>query len=154
MKMTAVLAMKKIASEKFKLKDVTFDGFDSIDLKDIGDSITDSELEDLDTQIEAWAKLRIAYEGEPPENYRVLNSIIMDWVDDHDENLKKTINPELKAFLHDQYKNIDISHLDENFDDYIWEDQVDYMAEIDENNKEIKFVVELVLEVEETEDSE
>jgi len=154
MKMSAVMAMKKLAADKFKLKDVRFDGFDSIDLKDVGDSITDPDLENLESQIEVWAKLVINYEGEPPENYRLLNSIIMDWVDDHDADLKKVINPELKAFLNGQYKNIDISHLDEKFDDYVWEDQVDYMADLDEENKEIKFIVELVLEIEETEDSD
>ena len=36
----------------------------------------------------------------------------------------------------------------EDFDDYIWEDQVDYHPCLDEEKKEIGFTVELVLNVE------
>jgi hypothetical protein len=79
--------------------------------------------------------------------------MLQDWVDDHDVDLKKMINPKLTAFLKDNYDDIDISDLNQDFDDYIWEDQVDYMPEIDEEAKKIQFSVELVLEIEE-EDSE
>jgi hypothetical protein len=80
--------------------------------------------------------------------------MLQDWVDDHDEDLKKIINPKLIPFLKEHYKDVDVSDLKEDFDDYIWEDQVDYMPEIDEDKKEIRFVVELVLEVEESEDGD
>ncbi len=155
MRTTAVEYMKKVASMNLKFKDVEFVDFDSIDLSEEGDLIIgDNDDQEYSAQIDVDANLRIKYEGELPDSYRVLNGMIQDWVDEHEAELKKIINPKLIGYLKEQYKNIDISDLSEDFDDYIWEDQVDYYPEIDEDKKEIKFMLEMVMEIEEEESDE
>jgi hypothetical protein len=98
--------------------------------------------------------MSIGYEGDLPDSYRVLNASIMDWVEEHEAELKKVINPKLVPFLKGQYPDVDVSDLQEDFDDYIWEDQVDYMPNPDEEAKTIKFSIELVLDIEDENDSE
>ena len=156
MRTTEISAFKKIASKNFKLTDVEFLGFTDIGKADIthtvtvdkGDSGQHNTIFDAD-MFEIVADLKIKYEGNPPESYRVLNSMIMDWVDDNENDLKKSINPEIKLFLEKEYPEIDTTDLDEDFDDYIWEDQVDYHPSIEEDKEEIYFTLELVLSVEE-----
>lgn len=150
MRASVVEFMAKKASENFKLKEAKFIGFDNIKV-DEENSVENNE-EEFSADIEVWANINIEYDGVPPDSYRVLNRMLQDWVDDHDGDLKKMINPKLVEFLKDKYDNIDVSDLNQDFDDYIWEDQVDYMPEIDEDKKTIKFTVELVLEIEEDED--
>jgi hypothetical protein len=123
-------------------------------MEEMSKVITEADLQEFSSTAEVSVNLRLTYEGIPPDSYRVLNNMLQDWVDDHDEDLKKIINPKLIPFLKEHYKDVDVSDLKEDFDDYIWEDQVDYMPEIDEDKKEIRFVVELVLEVEESEDGD
>jgi hypothetical protein len=154
MKMSVVAAMKQLAAKNFKFKDVSFVDFDSIDAEDLNAAITDAGLQESVASIEASANLKLGYEGEPPDSYRVLNGMLQDWVDDHDEDLKKVINPKLMSYLKEHYEGADLSDLKEDFDDFIWEDQVDYMPEIDEDKKEIKFTVDLVLEVEDVIDDD
>ena len=154
MKISVVAAMKEKAAKNFKFKDVSFVDFESVDLEEMSASITEAELQEFSASAEVSANLKIIYDGELPDSYRVLNSMLQDWVEDHDEDLKKVINPKLLPFLEEHYKSVDLSDLKADFDDYIWEDQVDYMPEIDEDKKEIKFTVELVLEVEETDGDE
>jgi hypothetical protein len=150
MKTSVVAAMKQRAAENFKLKDVSFVDFDSIDIDELS-TVDPKNVADFSASVEVSANLCLTYDGTPPESYRVLNSMIQDWVEDHDADLKKIINPKLLPFIKERYKDIDASDLSEDFDDYVWEDQVDYMPELDEESKTIKFMVELVLEVEETE---
>lgn len=161
MRTTEIHAFKKIASKNFKLKDVEFVGFTDIGKLDIthtvtvdkGDNTGSSVIFDAD-MFEIVADLKLKYEGNPPESYRVLNSMIMDWVDSNEADLKKIINPGIKDFLNKEYPEIDTSDLDEDFDDYIWEDQVDYHASIDKDKGDLHFTLELVLSVEEEEEEE
>jgi hypothetical protein len=150
MRASVVDFMAKKASENFKLKEVSFIGFDKIDIDET--NTVENKDEDFSVDIEIWANLSIEYEGVPPDSYRVLNRMLQDWVDDNDQTLKKLINPNLSEFLKEKYENLDVSDLNQDFDDYIWEDQVDYMPDIDEEKKKIDFNVELVLEIEEDED--
>lgn len=155
MRTSAVEYMKKLASSKLKLKDVEFIDFESIDLSEEGETtVGDNDNQSYEAQIDVEANLRLKYEGELPDSYRVLNGMIQDWVDEHESDLKKMINPKLISFLKDHYKNIDVSDLQEDFDDYIWEDQVDYLPEVDEEKKEIVFMLEMVLDLDEEEDSD
>lgn len=147
MRASAVEYLAKKASDNFRLKEVSFVGFDKIDIDE--ENSVDNNDEEFSADIDVWAKISIKFEGALPDSYRVLNRIIQDWVDDHDKDLKEMINPVLSDFLKDNYENLDVSDLDKDFDDYIWEDQVDYMPEVEEDKKKIQFTVELVLEVEE-----
>lgn len=157
---SAIQAMKILAAETFRLGKVSFGGFEDIDdttinktIELIHDNASSVSTETCD-HLDIWADLSIAYEGNPPDSYRVLNSMIMDWVDDHDNELKKVINPALISYLKDKHGNIDISDLNESFDDYIWEDQVDFYPDIDESNNKIDFSLEMVLEIQDQEDNE
>lgn len=150
MRASVVEFMAKKASENFKLKEAKFTGFDNIEIEE--ENTVDNNDEEFSASLEVWANMEITYEGDPPDSYRVLNRMLQDWVDDNEMQLKGMINPKLSAFLKEKYDGLDISDLDQDFDDYIWEDQVDYMPEIDEDKKKIEFVVELVLEIEEDEE--
>lgn len=150
---STVALMKKIAAKNFRLKKAKFNNFEKIDIDEVKD-LPDDEVDDLMAHVEVWANYTIEYDGDPPDSYRVLNAMIQDWVDSHEKELKKEVNPNLIAFLNDQYKYVDTSDLNKDFDDYIWEDQVDYMPEIDEDKNEINFVIELVLDVAEEEQDE
>jgi hypothetical protein len=152
MKTSIVNIMSKVAKSNFKLKDYFFEGFDSLEIEE--KSILSDEEQDFSADLDIWAKISLNYEGEPPESYRVLNRIIQDWVDENEKALEKIIKPELKKFLREKYPNIDLSELDEEFEEFIWEDQVDYYPEVDEDNKKINCLIELVLEIEDIEDVE
>lgn len=152
MRASIVEVMAKKASENFKLKEATFVGFENIDIDE--ENAVDNNDEEFSADIEVWAEISLKYEGVPPDSYRVLNRMLQDWVDDHEKEIKQMVNPKLSDFLKEKYEDIDLSDLNQDFDDYIWEDQVDYMPEIDENDKKINFTIELVLEVEEDEDEE
>lgn len=147
MRASVVEYMAKKASENFKLKDASFLGFENIKIDE--ENAVENNDEEFSADIEVWANISLKYDGEPPESYRVLNRMIQDWVDDNEDDLKKMINPKLSDFLKENYDDLDISDLDQDFDDYIWEDQVDYMPEIDEDQNKIEITVELVLEIEE-----
>ena len=56
-------------------------------------------------------------------------------------------SPKLIPFLKERFKDLDVSDLKEDFDDYIWEDQVDYIPGISEEDGRLHFSVELVLDV-------
>lgn len=150
---STVAVMQKLASKNLKLKDAKFLNFEKVDIDEIH-TLSDDEVENLLAHVEIWANFNIGYEGELPSSYRVINAMIQDWVDENEEKLKKEINPKLIGFLHDHYRDIDTSDLREDFDDYIWEDQVDYMPDVDEDKKRIQFTVELVLDVTEEEQDE
>ena len=147
MRAALVDVMAKKASENFKLKESEFIGFSSIDIDE--ENAIETTDEDFSADIEVWADISIKYDGIPPGSYRVLNRMLQDWVDDHEQDLKKLINPKLVDFLKEKYEEIDVSDLNQDFDDYIWEDQVDYMPEVDEDSHTIKFTIELVLDIEE-----
>jgi len=151
LRVSTVQAMKVLASSNFRLTKVIFEGFESVE--ETQQTITSDE-DEMFAQLDIWANMAIQYEGEPPESYRVLNATILDWVEEHDDDLKKVINPKLVPFLKQKYDDVDVADLKEDFDDYIWEDQVDYMPEVNEDDKTIKFSIELVLDIVEDEDGE
>jgi hypothetical protein len=147
MRASVVEYMAKKASENFKLKDASFLGFENIKIDE--ENVVENNDEEFSADIDVWANISLKFEGELPDSYRVLNRMIQDWVDDHEDELKKMINPKLSDFLKENYKDLDISDLDQDFDDYIWEDQVDYMPDIDKDKRKMDITVELVLEIEE-----
>lgn len=154
MRVSTVAVMKKMASDNFKLKDVRFNDFEAIDYEEVVKTVSKTDLSDFEAQLEVWANLTLSYQGEPPDSYRVLNGMIQDWVEENEDDIKKIVNPKLIPYLKEQFKEIDTSDLQDDFDDYIWEDQVDYMPEVDEDKKEIRFTVELVLDIDESEEDE
>lgn len=145
MRYTAIQVMKKLAAEKFKLSDMEFAGFERIDTT-VSSEIVEGD-EDIEAQVDVWANFTLRYEGDPPDSYRTINAMIMDWVDEHDKELRETLCPKLIPWLAEQYKGADLSEIEQDPGDFIWEDQVDYMPEVDEDKKTITFTVELMLDV-------
>jgi hypothetical protein len=146
MKTTIVELMVRKAADNFKIGKASFVCFEKIDIDE--QKIQIDKDEDFSANIEVWALISLEYSGIPPNSYRVINRIIQDWVDEHESELKKIINPKLGSFLKDNYQDIDVSDLNADFDDYIWEDQVDYLPEIKEKDHKIEITIELVLDVE------
>jgi len=142
-----------VTAASFKLRDPRFEGFEDIGQTALSHKINvrrDGELSEYEDEynvLDIWAHMSLAYEGEPPESYRVLNSMILDWVEENENKIKEEINPKLKPFLEENLPNLDISDLEEDFDDYIWEEQVDYMPGIDDEDGRLHFFIELVLEI-------
>lgn len=155
LRVSAIEMLKRAAEDSFKLSDVEFEGFEDVGETDLMHSLQIKKDDDISTyedefkQLDVWAHFSLKFSGNPPESYRVLNSMIMDWVEENEKSLKKEINPKLISFLKEKFPEIDVSDLKEDFDDYIWEEQVDYMPGIDEDK--IHFFVELVLEIDDEE---
>jgi hypothetical protein len=160
MRVSAIEAAKHIASSKFSVRDMRFEGFEDVGEASLVHSVSlrkngiTSEFEDEFKQLDIWAHMSMDFSGEPPESYRVLNGMVLDIVDDHEKEIKKEINPKLKDFLKERFPGIDTSDLDEDFDDYIWEDQVDYYPGIDPDDQRLHFMIELVLEIDDEDEAE
>lgn len=147
MTVSTVSLMKRIASKNIELKDLVFSGFEKVDINDRAEEKSDDLYVD---EIEILANFSLKYKGTVPDSYRVINGMIQDWVDDNIDEIKEKMNPKLITFLKDQYREIDLSELDKDLDNFIWDEQVDYFPEIDEKNSAISFCLELAVEVEET----
>lgn len=160
MRLSHIEAFKKISSKNFGLRDIKFEEFLDVGETELKHTLCVqrdgffSEFENEFSQLDIWAHMSFEYSGEPPESYRVLNSMIMDSVDEFEPSIKKELNPKLKEFVKEKFPGIDAEDLDEDVDDYIWEDQVDYYPSIDPDEKRIHFMVELVLEIEDFENEE
>lgn len=160
MRVSAIEAAKQVASKKFSVRDMQFEGFEDIGESALLHTVTLrrngqlSEYEEEFRQLDIWAHMSVAYSGSPPESYRVLNSIVLDLVDDFESDIKKEVNPKLKEFLKERFPGIDLEDLDEDFDDYIWEDQVDYFPGIDPEDDRLHFMIELVLQIDDESEEE
>jgi hypothetical protein len=159
LRVSAIEAAKLVVAASFVLKDdVKFEGFDDVGETELSHTVNVrkngemSEYEQEFNQLDIWADLSLGFTGEPPNSYRVFNSMIVDWVDEHEDELKKIINPKLIPFLKEKFPDLDVSDLKEDFDDYIFEDQVDYVAGIDEEDGRLHFCIEMVLDIENEDD--
>jgi len=131
------------AAQNFRLKDnFEFIAFDDIS----GEHI--EETNEIPETLEIWAAVKVPYEGEVPESYKVLNLIIGDWVEANLEKITPVIHAELKEHFQKNYAESDISGLEETEDTAVWLDQLDYMPEIDQEKKFILIEIELVLNAE------
>lgn len=133
------------ASQSFKIKDK----FDFLNFDDITSDDSDGSVPE---QIEIWAAIRIHYEGKVPDSYKALNFIIGDWVSKSEKELTGVIHKKLKGHFSELYPDSDVSEITAETESAIWEDQLDYMPRIDEEEKSILIEIELVLEAEPIED--
>jgi len=137
------------AAQNFILKDdFTFIAFEDISKEHI------EETQDVPETLEIWAAVKIPFEGELPESYKVLNLMIGDWVESNLEKLTPIIHEELKGHFKEHYPESDISGLEQAEDTAIWLDQLDYMPRINEDEGFMLIEVELVLETEAEEEGE
>jgi len=131
------------AAKKFKIKD----NFDFISFDDITHETNSLDVDE--DSIEIWAAVKIYYDGKLPESYKVLNLIIGDWVEKNKDSISKVLHDELKGHFKENYKDSDITSLDQIDDSAIWLDQLDYMPGVsDEKEKSLTIEIELVLHAE------
>lgn len=143
MSLSALQSAKLAAKSNFKLKDLKF-----VEIYNVSEKFASTNGEEIDI----WASLAISYEGTPPDSYRVLNSMIMDFTEDKKEDLGKVLALPLKSFMSERFPAVDLSELDKDVSDFIFEEQVDFLPEIEEDSKDILFQIELIVEVEESEE--
>lgn len=131
------------AAKNFSIKDnFDFIALDDISAEEIQKAQTAPEI------IEIWAAVKIYFDGEIPESYKVLNLLIGDWVENNIQSLSKVIHEQLKQHFLENYPNSDASDLDTLDESAIWTDQLDYMPTIDSDNNSMTIEIELVLDAE------
>ena len=141
MRFYEVQAVKTANTSKFKILTPEF--------RELHDTLNEEEFDG--EHYDAYIQLSAKYEGEPPQNYRVLNSFIMDYVDENKQALEKLLVDDIVKHFSSEESPIDPTSFKDEAQDYLWEEQVDYMPQVDEENKVIYFGVELVLALKPTE---
>jgi hypothetical protein len=129
------------ANQNFKIKD----NFEFLDFDDI---TADVAKADVPEHIEIWAAVKVFFEGKVPDSYKILNLTIGDWVASHGKELTKVIHKKLKDHISSKYPNSDSGDIHEESESSIWEDQLDYMPRVDENDKHMIIEIELILDSE------
>jgi len=131
------------AAQNFIIKDnFEFIEFEDVTLQDI------VEHQAVPESIELWGVVKVYYDGQIPESYKVLNLMIGDWVEKNTEKLTELLHKELKAHFQEHYPESDISELDQIDDSAIWGDQLDYMPVVNPNDQTMTIEIELVLHAE------
>lgn len=137
--MLAFIRMVRAAAQGFAIKD----DFEFIKFDDLtGDMAPDQAPPDF---VEILASVKLHYEGEPPESYKVLNLMIGDYVETHLDRLTDVIHARLREHFERNYPGSDSTELNQLQDSAIWTDQLDYMPDIDEASKTMTVDIDLVL---------
>jgi hypothetical protein len=132
------------ASKTFTIKD----DFEVISFEDISAESIVNESK-VPENLEMFASVKIAYDGELPDSYKILNIMIGDWVVKKEKELTKVIHEKLAKHFEENYPGSDYSELNdaESEDSAIWTDQLDYMPRSG-GEKFLIIEVELVLDSE------
>jgi hypothetical protein len=102
-----------------------------------------------DEDFAVFAHMSAPYQGTPPEDPRVLNALVMDMVTEKMQTLEASLGQPLLNFLRKEYGDGDLSDFEEDgLKDFIWESQIDYVAMVDEDQKQVHFDIELTLVME------
>lgn len=133
------------AAQNFTLKDdYTFLKFEDIS--------AEKPIETPD-ELDIWAVVKINFEGELPGSYRALNMVIWDWVEKNHKTLTENLHEQLVSHFDNNYPGTDHSELKTLEDSVIWEDQLDYMPVVNEEEKALTIEIELILHAEEIEEA-
>jgi len=128
------------AAQNFTIKDeFEFVEFEDITQQDISE---DRSFPDV---LEIMARVKIGYDGTPPESYKVLNLMIGDWVEKNMGQLTDIIHSRLLTHFEENYPESDATELKQLENSAIWTDQLDYMPDVDEEGKSMVIDIELVL---------
>jgi hypothetical protein len=131
------------AAQKLKFKDqFEFQEFDDVSAGHIRETKTIPET------LEIWAAVKIHYEGEMPESYKVLNLMIGDWVEKHTSQLTPVLYKELISHFKKNYEDANVSDLEKSEESPIWQDQLDYMPRIEKEDNSMIIEIEMVLNAE------
>ena len=131
------------AEQNFRI----LDQFEFIELSDAAAEGV-SELSSVPDVLDIISVIKVHYDGQAPESYKVLNLMIGDWVEQHLDELTKVIHEKLKGHFQEYYPNSDISDMDEE-DTAIWTDQLDFLPTMESDNAML-IDIELILHAEPT----
>ena len=134
------------AAKKFSIKKE----FEFIEFDDVSSDFLETH-ETVPDLLEIWAAVKIHFEGDIPESYKVLNLMIGDWVNENIKSLTPVIHKALKEHFKTFYPNSShegLTDKEDAEDTAIWTDQLDYMPVMDEKDKFMTIEIELVLETE------
>lgn len=135
------------AKKTFKI----LDDFEFVEFDDVSKEVIKEDDPEPD-QKEIWAGIRVKYDGNIPESYRVLNFLIGEWVEENEEELTRVVHRELKKYFKENYPDVDASELENTQDSVIWSDQVDFMPRAEEGTKSMVIDIDLVVDTEEEEE--
>jgi hypothetical protein len=138
MTVSEVNALKIVASRNFSISNPQF-----IEIHDAGLS---AQKEMAPEHYDVFAHLKLDYTGTVPLSYRVINSIVLDYVEENRVELEKLIAPELFKHFSQEDSDISVEGSPEDLKDFIWEEQVDYMPMVNEEG--IFIEIELVTDLE------
>jgi len=131
------------ASRNFSFKD----NFEFIEFEDITPEYIEEHGSVPDT-VELWGVIKIYYDGQIPESYKILNLMIGDWVEKNVDALTENIHTELKKHFSEYYPESDHTALDQVDDSAIWTDQLDFMPIINPNDNSLTIELDLILHAE------
>lgn len=140
MSTSEVLALKVLAKKNFKLSNPKF--------QEIHDAGIIEQHGITPEDFEIFIQMSLDYEGMPPSSYRALNSIVMDYVDENKDSLEESISSKVVEHFSQEDSPIDPKDFGKDYKDFIWEEQVDYMPMVDEENKKVFFEIEVVINIE------
>lgn len=101
-----------------------------------------------------FAHMYLPYKGNIPEDYRVLNAFISDFVAKNRAALEEVLSEPVIEYLQRDYGDGDLSDITGGISDYFWEQQIDYLPMVDPDNQVIYFDIELNFVMESDEDDE
>lgn len=101
-----------------------------------------------------YVQLTVPFEGDLPEDYRVLNALVSDFVSERKETLEEISHKPVLAYIVSEYPGADSTELRDGLGEFLWEGQVDYIPLIDYDNNIVYIVLELILAMESDEDLE
>jgi hypothetical protein len=93
------------------------------------------------------ARVVVPVAGDPPESQRALNYFVTTWVDANKATLEELVHPALIQFLEEEYPDAGCDEIQSGGPgDLIWDDQVDYMAFVEDGK--LSFYLDLDVEAE------
>jgi len=101
-----------------------------------------------------YVQLTVPFEGELPEDYRVINAMVSDFVSERKETLEEISHKPVLAYIIREYPGADSTELRDGLGEFLWEGQVDYIPLIDYENNLVYIVLELILAMESEGDEE
>jgi len=118
-------------------------------LEEIHDAGNREVLGLSDEDFTLYAHMSASYEGEPPEDIRVLNGLVLNIVSDNLDEFNTQLALPVTEYLKANYGDGDLSDITDGLEDFIWESQVDYLPMLDPENKRVYFDIEMLLVMEE-----
>lgn len=97
----------------------------------------------LEGDLTFFVEMALPFHGEPVESARILNNLVLSWVDANISSLDEIARPMVLSYLSEYYPEIDPGDMQDEGSPLIWHDQVDYLASIDSRARLVHFSAEV-----------